>query len=150
MNEKGTRDCSRAEAGDFGVAEPDMAGNGMQSARHRSHRIRHAFAAMLLVMSTVIGTSLVATPAEAVTVRPGAGWGQVDVLLDSYETEQVRRSFWAATVVCWNSGVGGKILSIGICQTAVTVCAARAYYSSPRKRAGMTVTLSGGYWCWKY
>lgn len=149
MNEKGTL----TEIRDSGAAAPDMAANGVnrvQSARPQSHRIRHAFAAMLLVLSAVIGTGLVASPAEAVTVRPGAGWGQVDVLLDSYETEQARRSYWAATVICWNSGIGGKLLSIGVCQTAVTVCAARAYYSSPRMRAGMTVTVWGGYWCWRY
>ncbi|MGW4507874.1 hypothetical protein ACWENO_24890 [Streptomyces sp. NPDC004436] len=105
-----------------------------------------------MLSMAMAGTLAMVTPgtAQAVTVRPGAKWGQVDVLLDAYETEQVRRSFWAATVVCWNSGVGGALLSIGVCQTAITVCAAQAYYSSPRRRAGMTVTPWGQYWCWKY
>lgn len=149
MNEKGTL----ADIRESDAAAPDLARDGMnrvQSARRPSRGIGQALAAMLLALTVVIGTGLVASPAEAVTVRPGAGWGQVDVLLDSYETEQARRSYWAATVICWNSGIGGKLLSIGVCQTAVTVCAARAYYSNPRMRAGMTVTLWGGYWCWKY
>lgn len=97
-----------------------------------------------------IGMLAAPSPANAVTVRPGAQTWQTDVLLDAYETEQVRRSFWAATVVCWQSGIGGKVLSLGVCQTAITVCAAQAYYGSPRRRAGMTVTPWGGYWCWKY
>lgn len=111
--------------------------------------VRRAVVA-LLMSSTLIGMGLVASPAEATTVRPGRGFGQIDVLLDSYETEAARRDYWAATVICWNSGIGGKVLSIGVCQVMVTVCAAQAYYATPRKRAGMTVTIQGGYWCWKY
>ncbi|MFB6514740.1 hypothetical protein ACFCW4_36050 [Streptomyces virginiae] len=121
------------------------------ASRPRRRPIRRTVTSALLSMA-MAGTLAMVTPgtAEAVTVRPGAKWGQVDVLLDTYETEQVRRSFWAATVVCWNSGVGGALLSIGVCQTAITVCAAQAYYASPRRRAGMTVTFWGQYWCWKY
>lgn len=87
--------------------------------------------------------------AEAATVRPGARAGQVDLLLDSYETEQARRSLWAATVICWNSGVGGRLLVLGVCQSMVSTCAAQAYYATPRRRAGMTFAL-GNFWCWKY
>jgi hypothetical protein len=87
--------------------------------------------------------------AEAVTVRPGAKAFQVDVMLDGYETEQARRSFWAATVICWNSGVTGKLLGLGPCQAMVSVCAAQAYYSNPRRWAGITFAL-GTAWCWKY
>ena len=149
MNEKGTL----TEIRESDAPAPDMfenGGNKGQSGRPQSHRIRHAFAAMLMALSAVIGTGLLEAPAEAATVRPGASWGQVDLLLDSYETEQARRSFWAATVICWNSGVPGKLLAWGVCQSAVSVCAAQAYYATPRKRAGMTFTAWGGFWCWKY
>lgn len=91
-----------------------------------------------------------APQAEAATVRPGARVGQVDLLLNAYETEQARRSLWGTTVICWNSGVAGKLLAIGVCQSLVSVCAAQAYYAQPRKRAGMTVTPWGQAWCWKY
>lgn len=149
MNEKE----SMKEIRESDAAAADLAGDGVNEvpdARRQSHGIRHAFAAMLLALSAVIVTGFVASPADAATVRPGAKWGQVDLLLDSYETEAARRSFWAATVICWNSGVGGKLLAIGVCQSAVTVCAAQAYYASPRKRAGMTFTPWGQFWCWKY
>lgn len=105
----------------------------------------------LTTLGFVLGLGVLApAPAEAVTVRPGAKWGQIDVLMDSYETEQVRRSLWAATVVCWQSGVVGKLTVLGVCQTAVTVCAAQAYYASPRRNAGLTFTPWGQFWCWKY
>lgn len=135
MIEQGTLTAIR-ESGAASLDVAEVGVNKGQGARRQSHRIRHAFAAMLLALSAVIGTGLIASPADAATVRPGAQWGQVDLLLDSYETEAARRSFWAATVICWNSGVGGKLLAIGVCQSAVSVCAAQAYYASPRKRAG--------------
>lgn len=115
----------------------------------RQHARRVGASLLLGVLLTGLGL-VVPSSAQAVTVRPGAHFGQIDVLLDAYETEQVRRSFWAATVVCWQTGVASTLMSLGVCQTAITVCAARAYYESPRRRAGMTVTPWGGYWCWKY
>ncbi len=87
--------------------------------------------------------------AEAVTVRPGAQAFQVDMLLDEYETDKARQSFWNATVICWDAGVVGWTLSIGVCQSMVSVCAAQAYYATPRKRAGITFA-PGTAWCWKY
>ncbi|GGQ61567.1 hypothetical protein [Streptomyces asoensis] len=106
-----------------------------------------------LVAGTALALSLtLAVPesAQATTVRPGAKAGQIDLLMDSYETEQARRSLWGATVICWNSGIGGKVLALGVCQSAVTVCAAQAYYAKPRRRAGLTFTPWGQFWCWKY
>lgn len=86
----------------------------------------------------------------ATTVRAGLRWGQVDILLDSWETERAAKSFvWGSAVACWNSGLGGKVL-IAACIPLVTTCAAQAYLSSPRKRAAMTVTIWGYGWCWKY
>jgi hypothetical protein len=116
----------------------------------RTARLARSLAAILaLVLAfTLIGLDGDGV-AEAATVRPGARPGQVDLLLDAYETEQARRSFWSATVICWNSGVGGKLLAIGVCQSMVSVCAAQAYYASPRRRAGMTFA-PGTFWCWKY
>jgi hypothetical protein len=103
------------------------------------------------VAAVAVLATLFTTPgvAEAVTVRPGARDFQVDVLLDDYETEQARRSYWAATVICWNAGQQGYMLLAGTCQSMATVCAAQAYYATPRKRAGITFS-PGGSWCWKY
>lgn len=96
----------------------------------------------------ILGGSGGAVPAT--TVRAGQRWGQVDILLDSWETERAAKSFlWGSAVACWNSGLGGQVL-IAACIPLVTVCAAQAYVSSPRKRAGMTVTIWGYGWCWKY
>jgi len=52
-------------------------------------------------------------------------------------------------VICWNSGVTGKLLALGPCQAMVSVCAAQAYYAHPRRRAGITFA-PGTAWCWKY
>lgn len=108
--------------------------------------IVRAFVVMAIVASTLIASDGIA---HAATVRPGAKAFQIDLLLDAEETEQARRSLWAATVICWDSGVGGKALSVGVCQSVVSVCAAQAYYASPRRRAGMTFA-PGTFWCWKY
>ena len=114
---------------------------GTDQAASAVNHTRHALAIMMLLLAAVLGSSLAATPAQAVTVRPGAGWGQVDVLLDSYETEQARRSFWAASVICWNSGVGGRVLSIGVCQAAVSTCAAPTMPVSDPSRARESVSI---------
>lgn len=91
------------------------------------------------------------------SVRPGARFGQVDILLDSYETSMVARKLWGGSVVCWPAAATGLVagwvgaaLAYSLCITKATVCAAQAYYSNPRKRAGMTVTVWGQSWCWKY
>jgi len=104
------------------------------------------------VTATAAFAVLFTTPgvAEAVTVRPGAKDFQIDVMLDEYETEQARRSYWSATVTCWNTGLMGQVtIFTQVCQSMVTVCAAQAYYANPRKRAGITFS-PGGTWCWKY
>ncbi len=106
-----------------------------------------------MVITIVMAMLLASTgAAHAATVRPGAGPFQVDVMLDEYETEQARRSYWAASVICWDAGITGKLLSFGACQSMVTVCAARAFYVRPplrRMRAGITFA-PGTAWCWKY
>ncbi len=108
--------------------------------------------------AVAVGTGLVLTgslivgapgAAQAATVRPGANTWQTDLLLDSYETEQVRRSPWAASVVCWNSNLATRV-TFGACVQMVTICAAGAYYAKPRRNAGMTFTPWGRFWCWKY
>lgn len=109
------------------------------------------FARAAVAAAVVLGTVLtVPSPAQAVTVRPGAQAFQIDVMLDDYETEMVRRDYWAATVVCWDTGLMGQVTILTqVCQSMVTVCAAQAYYANPRKRAGITFS-PGGSWCWKY
>lgn len=114
------------------------------------NRLRKSATSVVLAFALAISLALAAvTPAQAVLTRPGAKFGQYDVMLSSYETEQARRSFWAATVICWDSGLTGRILSLGVCQSMVSVCAAQAYYGKPRKRAGITFA-PGTAWCWKY
>lgn len=105
---------------------------------------------ILAIVLGMVGMGLTPQAAEAATIRPGAKAFQIDFMLDEYETEQARRSFWAATVICWNSGIAGKALAIGVCQSMVSVCAAQAYYSNPRKRGAFTFTPWGQAWCWKY
>jgi hypothetical protein len=83
--------------------------------------------ARVAVAATATFAVLFTTPgvAEAVTVRPGAKAFQIDVMLDDYETEQARRSYWAATVTCWNTGLMGQVTILTqMCQAMVTVCAA--------------------------
>lgn len=114
------------------------------------NRLRRTLASLVAVIALVAAALFVDTgAAEAVTVRPGAKAFQVDVMLDGYETEQARRSLWADTVICWNSGITGKLLLMGPCQAEVAVCAAQAYYSNPRRWAGITFA-PGTAWCWKY
>lgn len=99
-----------------------------------------------VVLATGGVVALSAPAAQAATVRPGAQWGQVDVLMDWSETERVRRDWWAATVICWQSGLGGKI-ALGYCVPQISICAANAYYKG--KRAGTTFGI-GSSWCWTY
>lgn len=96
-------------------------------------------------------------PVPTVSYRPGAGWGQIDILMDEVETERVAKSFWGGSVVCWPAAVGGfaggpagSVAAYSGCITMATVCAARAYLSQPRKRAAITMTIWGYGWCWKY
>ncbi|QSZ51240.1 hypothetical protein [Arthrobacter sp. D5-1] len=91
--------------------------------------------------------------------RPGARFGQIDILLDEVETARVAKSPWGGSVYCWPAAVGvfagglaasASAVAFGACLSIVTVCAAQAYLSQPRKRAAMTLTIWGGGWCWKY
>jgi hypothetical protein len=117
---------------------------------HRGRRTATIVGSFLTALA-IAAALLIAAPlsAQAVTTRPGAQWGQIDMLLDSYETEAARRDWWSAAVICWDSGLATK-LAIAPCVAMVTVCAAQAYYSSPRRRAGITYTPWGQAWCWKY
>lgn len=88
-------------------------------------------------------------PVPAVSVRPGPGWGQIEILFDSVETERVARSLWGGAVVCWPAAALG-VAGYSSCIAMATVCAARAYLSRPRARAAVTMTVWGYGWCWKY
>ena len=124
---------------------PAATGRGEGRRRDRRHGLVGSVLLVLAITFGFVGAG--AGEANAATVRPGAKNFQVDVLLDGYETEAARRSFWAATVICWNSGVTGKLLALGPCQGMVSVCAAQAYYAG--KWAGITFA-PGTAWCWKY
>ena len=51
------------------------------------------FARAAVAAAVVLGTVLtIPSPAQAVTVRPGAQDFQIDVMLDDYETEQARHA----------------------------------------------------------
>lgn len=119
-------------------------------------------------LSTASGFT-VAAPAEAATVRPGAGWGQVDILLDGYETRRAATSAWGSVTTCWAvasagastgslagralvgrwlvGGAAGAVAGGLGCVSVVSVCAAQAKVAG--RWAGITVTPTG-FWCWTY
>jgi hypothetical protein len=107
------------------------------------------------ILLAVGALSLINSPAEASTVRPGARLGQVDVLLDSVETQRAATSYWGSQTVCWGvtAGAGavgriaGAVLANLSCTSMVAVCAAQAYVA--HRRAGMTF-YPFGFFCWKY
>jgi hypothetical protein len=117
---------------------------------------RRGVAAGLAALLMSAGLVAVAqAPAAAASVRPGAGFGQVDLVLDGYETQRVADggyfdSRWAATVICWTSGTLGQLLSYGVCQKVVRTCALQA--SADHRTAGITVEFwpHPGWSCWEY
>lgn len=125
-----------------------MKGEGVVNLLVRS--IRSLTAAGCLAAAVLVGSSVIEpAPAQAVTIRPGAKDLQVDILLDSYETEKAAKSLWGATVICSTMGLPGWATILGPCQLYVTTCAAQAYTAKPRRMAGMTIAPYG-FWCWKY
>jgi hypothetical protein len=125
-----------------------MTGVPKRSKTSRRRLRRFGVAALVAVALTVASVAVTPSTAAAATVRPGARTGQIDVLLDGYETQKAASSYWGATVICWQLGLPGWMTSFGLCQTMVSVCAANAYVR--HRWAGMTVTWTGGYWCWTY
>lgn len=126
------------------------------TARRRSFVLR----LVVLTLAAVLAVSMVeatTSTADASTVRPGARALQVDVLLDSVETQRAATGYWGAQSVCWGVTAGawalgrvyGAVLANLVCTTMVSVCAAQAYTARPRKRAGMTF-YPFGFFCWKY
>lgn len=122
-----------------------------------AHGKKRKVAAALAATTTLAAAGLVlpVSPASAVTVRPGARVGQLDVLLDSTETKRAATSWWGAQTVCWpvtaaafKGGPGMAAVVNVTCTAAVATCAAQAYYAG--RRAGMTFYLPMGYFCWKY
>lgn len=123
--------------------------------------------AVLALATASLGGLAHATRAEAATVRSGAQWSQMDVLLDGNETAGVTRGFVSGAKVCWGVGLGAAALGArfggpyaaiaavivggGYCVAAVMTCAAQAYYAG--RWAGMTFSPAWygiRYWCWKY
>lgn len=100
------------------------------------------------VIATVAPTSSGVVAVPMLATRPGQGFGQYDVLLDSYDTASAAKSWWAGSVLCWNAGLAWNPPLYGSCLALLTVCAARAYVTG--QRAGMTVTIWNSGWCWKY
>jgi len=118
--------------------------------------VRRAAVAGLAALLLSAGLVAVAqAPAAAASVRPGADFGQVDLVLDGYDTHRVATgsyfsSLWAATVICWSSGTVGQFLSYGVCQKVVRTCALRA--AADHRMAGITVEVwpRPSWWCWEY
>lgn len=102
-----------------------------------------AFSAVAAAQPKTIGGAV-----PMLSTRSGAGFGQYDVLLDSYDTEKAAKSAWAGSVLCWNAGLAWNPAIYSSCLALITVCAARAYVTG--QRAGMTVTIWNYGWCWKY
>jgi hypothetical protein len=115
-------------------------------------RVAKIIAGAVLALVTAVAA---AAPAQAAEVRPGRGWGQVDVLLSSSETRSAATSPWGTSVVCATTvgmvgaigGYAGVVLSFSNCMGMTAVCAARAYVN--RQRAGITYAWNGA-WCWRY
>lgn len=141
MTPTNTTECAHTES----PVAPDAKG--------KRRKITTALAAATTLAAA--GLVLPASPASAVTVRPGARVGQLDVLLDSTETKRAATSWWGAQTVCWpvtaaafKGGPGMAAVVNVTCTAAVATCAAQAYYAG--RRAGMTFYLPMGYFCWKY
>lgn len=113
------------------------------SATPASAGIAVAPSAVAAAQPTAIGGAV-----PMLSTRPGGGFGQYDVLLDRYDTEKAAKSWWAGSVLCWNSGLAWNPAIYSSCLALITVCAARAYVTG--QRAGMTVTIWNYGWCWKY
>ena len=115
-------------------------------------RVAKILASVVLAIVTAV---VAVAPAQAAEVRPGRGWGQVDVLLSSAETRSAATSLWGTSVVCATTvgtvgalrGPLGAYLTFSNCMGMTAVCAARAYVN--RQRAGITYAWNGA-WCWRY
>lgn len=122
--------------------------------------ITKLLAAMLLVLGlSTAGVVVVGGSADALTVRTGARWDHMDILLTREETASVARGITGGAVVCWKVAAAGAaigrtigfIAASSVCLTAVTVCAAQAYLKG--RSAGMTLSPAWygiRYWCWSY
>ena len=131
------------------------------------NKLTKAITMLLLVVT--IGAGAVVTDAgsaHAATVRTGARWDHLDVLLSAEETSSVARGITGGAAVCWGvgaaaaaigltrgplGGVVGAVVGGGLCVSAVTTCAAQAYRQG--RRAGMTFSPAWygiRYWCWTY
>jgi hypothetical protein len=125
---------------------------------------------------TVAFATFTPTQSEAATVRTGARWDHVDLLMTRDETSSVARGVAGGGSLCWGTAgtfaaiggtagtvIGGpwgavagaaisSIVGGGYCMLAVTTCAARANIKG--RSAGMTFapTWRGGiqFWCWDY
>lgn len=136
------------------VREVEANGDGRRSSQ-LGRGLRRVGVVLTTILLAVGAVSLLSSPAEASTVRPGARVGQVDVLLDSVETKRAATSYWGSQSVCWGvtagagavGGVAGVVLANLSCTSMVAVCAAQAYVA--RRRAGMTF-YPFGFFCWKY
>ncbi len=131
--------------------------------------VQRAGALGLATVFALGGVSAAASPAYAASVRPGEGWGQVDVMLDGVETRRAASSAWGSSVVCSSvaaagatgGSAAGKLLvgrtlvggAVGAvagglsCVGILSACSAQAYHSG--RWAGVTVS-PGGFWCWTY
>lgn len=111
----------------------------------------------ILVVLTAVVVAMTVAPsnANAATVRAGAHFGQIDVLLNGVETQRAATSYWGAQTVCWGvtggawalGGIAGAVLGNLGCTAMVATCAAQAYYA--HRWAGMTF-YPFSYFCWKY
>lgn len=94
-----------------------------------------------------------AAPAQAFEVRPGRGFAQTDILLNSYETRQAatrpEMAWWYCQHAVGPSGgaLAGAYAS-GAC--AIALNGGAAYALKRGKRAGVTIMPWGSWWNWTW
>jgi hypothetical protein len=126
-----------------------------------THWLRRAGIALMLALLMLVGSAVAsdagplrAERAEAATIRGGASWNQLDVLLDGGETQGAATGAIDAMLIC-SPAIGTAAAIAGplavyvgaVCVSMVSVCAARAVAQG--RWAGITFA-PGSAWCWTY
>lgn len=149
------------------IAIASRAGASLRESETGMGTTKKLIVTIAVVGTLILGSSVAsAAPAEAATVRTGARWDHLDVLLTREETASVARGITGGASVCWKVGAAaaglgltrgpagaffGAVTGGGACVAAVTTCAGQAYAQG--RRAGMTFSPAWygvRYWCWTY
>lgn len=103
-----------------------------------------------VLLAGLLGVSA-ATPAQALDVRPGARFGQVDVLLTAAETREAATrpsmAAWYCAFAMGKQPLLAVVTAGPVC--AMTLQAAAANALRLKRRAGVTYSFTG-WWYWTY